>query len=107
MVPPSRSPRTTAISPQLRITRSGGNGDQAQLDHGRQPPEGHGSVAADTRTNRLYVNNLMTPVAGLSVYDLTTGKHITDVNTGIGTNSMLIFGGRSCMSRTASSASSR
>ena len=36
----------------------------------------------------------MTPVAGLSVYDLTTGKHITDVNTGIGTNSMLIFGGK-------------
>lgn len=79
---------------QLRITRSGGKvSTKLNWTTRHAIAEGHGSVAADTRTNRLYVNNLMTTVAGLSVYDLTTGKHITDVNTGIGTNSMLIFQG--------------
>lgn len=80
---------------QLRITRSGGKVQTKLNWNTRQTiAEGHGSLVADPTTNRLYVNNLMTPVAGVSVYDLTTGKYITDVNTGIGTNSMLIFQGK-------------
>ncbi|GED98632.1 YncE family protein [Gordonia crocea] len=80
---------------QLRITRSGGKVQTKLKWNTRQAQaEGHGNVVADTRTNRLYVNNLMTPAAGLSVYNLTTGKHIADVNTGIGSNSLLIFQGK-------------
>ncbi|MFT4201924.1 YncE family protein [Gordonia sp. (in: high G+C Gram-positive bacteria)] len=80
---------------QLRITRSGGKvATKLNWNTRQSNAQGHGNVAADTRTNRLYVNNLMTPAAGLSVYNLTTGKHIADVNTGIGTNSLLIFQGK-------------
>ncbi|QKT08381.1 hypothetical protein HUN08_15150 [Gordonia sp. X0973] len=80
---------------QLRITRSGGRVETKLNWNTRQAiAQGHGSVVADTKTNRLYVNNLMAPVGGLSVYNLATGQHITDVNTGIGTNSMLIFKGK-------------
>ncbi|MFZ2241226.1 MAG: hypothetical protein WAV90_17065, partial [Gordonia amarae] len=77
---------------QFRVTRSGDTVQTKVRWNTRQAiTEGHGSVAADTTTNRLYVNNLYN---GLSVFDLRTGKHIGDVTTGPGTNSMLIFHGK-------------
>ncbi|MFM9379378.1 YncE family protein [Gordonia sp. VNK21] len=77
---------------QFRVTRSGDSVQAKVKWNTRQAiDEGHGSVAADARTNRLYVNNLY---QGLSVYNLRTGKHIGDVNTGPGTNSMLVFQGK-------------
>ncbi len=77
---------------QFRLTRSGDKVRAKVKWNTRQTiREGHGSVAADTTTNRLYVNNLYN---GLSVYNLRTGKHVGDVTTGPGTNSMLVFQGK-------------
>ncbi|MFT3899389.1 MAG: hypothetical protein QM728_03975 [Gordonia sp. (in: high G+C Gram-positive bacteria)] len=76
---------------QLRITRSGGSVQTQVKWNTRQPAkEGHGTVAVDQRTNHVYVNDLW---KGFSVYSLSTGKHIKDVATGAGTNTMLVFKG--------------
>ncbi|MBD0022990.1 hypothetical protein GII33_13155 [Gordonia pseudamarae] len=77
---------------QFRITRPGGKVVSKINWNTRQPgPEGHGSVALDTRRHRVYVNHLYLGL--VQVYDLRTGRHLRDVLTGTGTNSMVVSGG--------------
>ncbi|MFT3716859.1 MAG: hypothetical protein QM774_13220 [Gordonia sp. (in: high G+C Gram-positive bacteria)] len=78
---------------QFRVTRDGGAVQSKVLWNTRQAAaQGHGSVVADTRTNRIYVNELMGGT--VSAFNLRTGKHIGDITTGPGTNSMMIFHGK-------------
>ncbi|MFT3716858.1 MAG: hypothetical protein QM774_13215 [Gordonia sp. (in: high G+C Gram-positive bacteria)] len=79
---------------QFRITRDGGGVQSKVLWNTRQAggSQGHGSIVADTRTNRVYVNDLYG--GRVAAYDLRTGKHIADVTTGPSTNSMMIFHGK-------------
>lgn len=78
---------------QFRVTRPGGQVRSRVTWSTRQPgPDGHGSVAADTWHNRVYVNHLYLGL--VQVYDLRTGAHVRDVVTGPGTNSLLIFRGQ-------------
>ncbi|MFT3660456.1 MAG: hypothetical protein QM809_03400 [Gordonia sp. (in: high G+C Gram-positive bacteria)] len=76
---------------QFRITRNGGSVQAKVLWNTRQGTEQHATVLADEKKNRVYVNNIND---GLSVYDLRTGRHLKDVATGKGTNSMTLMKGK-------------
>lgn len=78
---------------QFRITRPGGGAVKSIITWStRISEQGHGSIVADPRTNRVYVNDLYQGL--VTVHDLRTGRHISDVFTGPGTNSLLVFGGK-------------
>ncbi|NMO03939.1 hypothetical protein HH308_22245 [Gordonia sp. TBRC 11910] len=78
---------------QFRITRPGGAAVHASVRWNAtlDDTQGHGSIAVDVRTNRVYVNDLYKGY--VSVHNLRTGAHIANVLSGPGANSLLIFGG--------------
>ncbi|WP_298442418.1 hypothetical protein [Gordonia sp. (in: high G+C Gram-positive bacteria)] len=77
---------------QFRITRENGAVKTKVLWNTHQGGDGHGSVEVSKAHNRVYVNNLYKGL--VQVYNLRTGAHITDLVTGPGTNSMIIFQGK-------------
>ncbi|GAB11755.1 hypothetical protein GOARA_088_00180 [Gordonia araii NBRC 100433] len=78
---------------QFRITRSGGGAVKSTVRwNATLSTQGHGFIVADTRTNRVYVNDLYQGI--VTVHDLRTGRHIRDVFTGPGTTSLMLFQGK-------------